>query len=176
MQPYEVETWGNFREFLQAFSEVPAPSYAGSLEDYLRALWAVVQHHRNNPPTLALFAQMLLEALTQTPPPFDEAWLAYNKPAGVVGSGPERVQDDFKELQDMLCYQIADLHRMREAGTLDNPYRYFGIESPTGQTWYNFTPADFFGNGSYGLHEGSEETECNWADLAIQLWLGQIYE
>jgi hypothetical protein len=46
----------------------------------------------------------------------------------------------------MICYQIADLHRMAQTGLLENPLRYYGIVSPTGHPWslLNASLAGFF--------------------------------
>jgi hypothetical protein len=48
---------------------------------------------------------------------------------------------------------------MAEAGMLENEYRYFGIESPTGFWWYNFDPRSYLEaavwrrRGDYAEHE-----------------------
>jgi hypothetical protein len=39
---------------------------------------------------------------------------------------------------------------MAEAGTLENEYRYFGIDSPTGFRWYNFDPCSYLECGVRG--------------------------
>jgi hypothetical protein len=135
-----------------------------------------VQEHRKTRPSHALFARLLTEALAHEPPPFNEQWLNYVSPPDLSFEDSHMVEDDFSYLQHMLLYQIADLHRMGEAGVLTHPHAYFGLDSPTGFRWYNFHPADYLFCATGGMSKDAPDTQCNWADLAIFLWLGQIYE
>ena len=41
---------------------------------------------------------------------------------------------------------------------------------------YNFDPETFLECASWGIKEDATGTDCSWIDLAIVLWLGQIYE
>jgi len=85
-------------------------------------------------------------------------------------------QKPFTVLQQMICYQIADLHRMAQAGLLENKWRSFGIDSPTGHRWYNFDPSSYLHCAVQSLQVDGVSTDASWIDLAILLWLGQIYE
>ncbi len=55
-----------------------------------------------------------------------------------------------------LADQIRDLEQMRAAGVLDNEYRYFGVDAPSGARWYNFDPASFVECGLCGSLGGWE--------------------
>jgi hypothetical protein len=146
------------------------------LEDYLGSVLRGVSRHPQDPPMWHLLAQVLAEGLITPPAPFEPRWLEYTDPPELLTQPhPVRV-DPFTDVQHMLRYQIADLHRMAEVGTLNDPQRYFGIDSPTGHRWYNFDPSTFLACASSGMGEGSGITECSWDDLTITLWLGQIYE
>jgi hypothetical protein len=50
------------------------------LEEYLRALWVLIEKHKNTTVSFALLAQLLADALKQQPAPFDESWLRYESP------------------------------------------------------------------------------------------------
>jgi hypothetical protein len=177
----------SYRGTLEAYLvDTAAMSYRGTLEAYLSALWSLVQQHRTTPTSYALFGQLLADAFTSTPPPFDEQWLTYDAPPEEVGIDPAEVADGFVFVQNLLLYQIADLHRMRAAGLLDQPGHILqmGVTSPTGETWYNCSPVSFLGGASILLPDelgaGAENDQsvsvCTWGDLASFLWLGQIYE
>jgi hypothetical protein len=165
----EIITVGDFRVFLESLGEKP---YHDSLENYLRTLLALVQENRRNKVTFSLLAQLILAAYSGEPLPFEEKWLTYSSPPDV--SLKER--GDYEYLRQMMLYQIADLHLMEEAGILDDPPQYFGVNSPTGHRWYNFDPQSYFSCAGSGLRKGSMVTECDWATLATILLLGQIYE
>jgi hypothetical protein len=134
---------------------------------------------RNSPAWLArcsfaLLGQLLEEAFVAEPLPFDETWLQYDAPPHL--SEETDNARAFSVLQHMICYQIADLHRMAEANLLENKLRFFGIDSPTGYTWYNFDPSGYLGCAIGGIRENGVATDADWIDLAVLLWLGQIYE
>jgi hypothetical protein len=170
----QVSTARDFITFLRQLAP-RAGDYAGSLEEYLRAVHRVATTHQEEPPTWRLLAHVLADALSTAPSPFDPAWLEYTAPPAVVEDPEAAIADPFAALQHMLRYQIADLHRMAEIGTTNDPSRYWGIDSPTGHRWYNFDPQSFLECAS-AWGDGDRSTECSWADLAIFLWLGQIYE
>jgi hypothetical protein len=151
-------------------------NYEGSLEEYLRALYSLVQEHRHSEVTWGLLAQLLIDANFHEPPPFDERWLNYTSPPDLSIRETAQVQDDYGYLEHMLLYQISDFYQMNILGVLDSPEIYFGVTSSNGYSWYNFHPETFWGCALGGLNRNSTSLRCNWADLAILLWLGQIYE
>jgi hypothetical protein len=153
-----------------------AAQYHGSLEEYLRSTLRVATAHKEEPATWRLLAQVLAEALTTPPPPFDDAWLADTDPPESVWQPQTDRADPFAALQHMLRYQIADLHRMAEIGTINDPYRYGGIDSPTGKRWHNFDPETYLECAGAGMGDGHGTTECSWANLTFILKLGHNYE
>lgn len=174
----QVSTDGDFITFLGELART-AEQYSDSLEAYLSSVLRVATAHQREAATWRLLAQVLAEALTTPPPPFNPAWLAETAPPEWVGQPETASAHPFATLQQMLRYQIADLHRMAEAGTLNHALRYGGLDSPTGYRWYNFDPETFLECASAGMGDGegvSGTIECSWADLAMVLWLGQSYE
>jgi|SRR5260221_2226041 hypothetical protein len=175
----QIATDTDFSAFLRQLS-VRAEEYPGSLEEYLCSVLRGVSTHQDEPPTWHLLAHVLAEGLTTPPAPFEPTWLEYTDPPELITQlHPVRV-DPFADVQHILRYQIADLHRMAEVGTINDPQRYYGIDSPTGHRWFNFDTPSFLECASAGMEDGMEDnhgtTECSWDALTITLWLGQIYE
>lgn len=188
----------DFRASVLAILEEQEGRYAGSLEEYLRSLWTTVSRRRENPPSYPLFATLIREAFEIVPEPFDPAWLAYEKALSwdykdgtyvinaykdgqwiVVASNV----DDFAILTNTLLCQIADLNRMDKQ--LSEPYRYFGIDSPTGNRWYNFNVFTYWESATRGMQDhlrsvrslyASRFAKCTWVALAALLGLGSSYE
>jgi hypothetical protein len=173
--------------------------YHGELDDYLRSLLSLVEEHHAQPVTYSLLASLLRDAFDAPPVQFDASWLAYAYPP----LDQEPALTPLERLRRMLRYQIADWHRMRESGILENEYRYFGIDSPTGNRWYNFSPEEFLECGTAGmgfdrtedmsedeyvvlhggidlkgreLPESGKEIPPSWDIVTDLLWMGQIYE
>ncbi len=171
----QIATDTDFITFLRQLA-VRAEDYPGSLEEYLCSVLSGVSTHPESPPTWRLLAQVFAEGLATPPAPFEPAWLEYTEPPDVITRlHPVRV-DPFADVQHLLRYQIADLHRMAEVGTLNDPQRHFGLDSPTGHRWFNFDPPSFLECASSGMEDSSGTPECSWEALTITLWLGQIYE
>lgn len=176
---YQITTISDFRRFVKSLVETEADSFKGSLEKYLRSLWGLIQKHKDSSVSYGVLGQLLAEGFTAQPVPFDDNWLRYDAPPEELRARDlKQVKDDYDFVRKMILYQIADLHQMKSAGLLDKSPQelYFGIDSPTGYRWYNFHPASYLDCASQSLMSDSEHTECNWSDLAIFLWLGQIYE
>jgi hypothetical protein len=176
-----IQTSSQFREFMIVIAQSQAKNYQGSLEKYLCSLLSLVQESKNQKASWRLFAELFIKAFSNTPISFDEDWLNYKSPPMMILMRQPPQKDGIEELQEILFYQIADLHRMEQAGYFKNDEimreLWFGEKkSPTGFKWSNFTPDSFLESMNYGLSENSNVTECSWTDLAIVLWLGQIYE
>lgn len=175
MNATQVKTFGDFQVFVSTLARTQQ-DYIGTLEEYLRALWKLIRQYRGNKVTFSLFAKLLQDAFTTQPLPFEEKWLIYNEPPDLPGDRRNINLDDFAILQHIICYQIADLHLMALDGTLKKPHIYLGATSSTGHSWYNFDPSSFLSCSAQSIENDSQVTDCNWTDLAVILWLGQIYE
>lgn len=156
--------------------------YKGNLRQFLSALATLISKHKNSEPSWALLATLIQDAISASLPELTIDTKKHLQPPDLEES-QGRVKD-FAILQQMINYQIADLQRMADAGTLENEYRYFGIDSPTGNRWYNFDVDAYLECASSGVggyepiteDESTESEPCAWFYLAIFLWLGQIYE
>jgi hypothetical protein len=176
LKPDDVVTLKDFCSFVENLAKESQQSEL-SLEEYLRAFWLLVQTNQNAKASFTLFANMLSQALTSPIASFDNDWLNYTAPPPEIGYS-QPVEDGIGFLKKMLLYQIADLHRMKEEGVLDQPPHilWLGTSRKGGRTWYNFLPSTFLSCALGGLNANSETTDCDWSILAVFLWLGQIYE
>ena len=149
------------------------------LEDYLRSLWGLICECQHYKPTYALFAELLEKSFITPPLPFNYNWFQYTQPPDIENISANL--NDFEVLKQTVLFQIADLRRLSDAGTINNPHRYFGISSPTGEYWHNFEPClmlDCAMNCIRGHQDRTlpDKTECDWATLADILEMGRIYE
>lgn len=159
---------------------------ASNLEEFLRAMWDSILKHKDSKPTWELFLQIISQAWANKPLDFDELWLSIDKSSDSVESKSGTQLDDFDYLKGTILYQIADLRRMRDAGYYEkDPIElFFGVQSPTGASWYNWSPEGFLDGAMSGLtsHYSNENSgiqvsdDVTWRDLGELLYLGQLYE
>jgi hypothetical protein len=161
------------------------------LNDYLRSLWQIARAHADAPPTAARLLDWCTAAFSTPPPDFDPAWLE------LKWASWDEDHASFADWERLICYQIADLQRMADDGTLSQPDRYFGVTSPSGARWYNFDPLGYLECGIRGTFGGYLASEVivlipsasgsddsavfelpplTWADLCQLLEYGQEYE
>jgi hypothetical protein len=142
------------RDIYLAIGEIAAGARSDSrdLETYLRALLGLCRARRTSP-TLSSdeFLGLLRAAFSAEPLAYDRAW--ENGYADDVAIEQHHGYDRF---ETMLRRQIVDLHEMRAAGILDGKYIYFGVDSPRGQSWYNFDPGGFLECAAAGSIGGWE--------------------
>jgi hypothetical protein len=77
--------------------------------------------------------------------------------------GPSRVEsgasatDGYLAWERRISEQIRDLGEMKEAETLDDEYRYFGVDAPRGGRWFNFDPCSYLECAAAGAFGGWRE-------------------
>jgi hypothetical protein len=190
MEPTDIKTTGDFVRFVTNLAMTTGTESQRSLEEYLRALLRLVEQYPHDAPNFTLVAGLLEEAFTTAPAEFDRDWLIYTEPPlhypskgrkvsrEKTGTGPDAEKENFQFLREMLWYQIADLHLMREQGYFEKSpmMLYLGVTSPTNHSWYNFSPESFLKCAVASWDANSQDSTFSWYDLKIFLWLGQIYE
>ncbi len=118
------------------------------LEQYLRALWQLGARHRAAEAlSLGQLAELLESAFSEGAPAFDPAWRTVADPYQTRRAG-------FEGWQDTILWQIVDLRDMDEAGMLRDKQRYFGINTPRGNRWYNFDPMTYLECAAAGTFGG----------------------
>jgi hypothetical protein len=152
---------------------LPASYPNQELELYLRALYSTILTKQEQEPSLALFALIFEEAFTNVPIAFNENWLQMTEPpdpAMYVNTSA------INYIVAVLAFQIADLHKMKDK-QLNDEFHYFGLQSTTGNDWYNFDPFTFLESGVRSLIDHSEEIEpVGWRTLGEIIEMGRIYE
>ncbi len=172
------------------------------LETYLLALLNLVTHNKNKAATPELLLELLASAFTATPATLDNTWLeiksapetsvesanpdTYRTSNPIPSADPKAVPDLFAGhgfdgidyTISVLQFQVAELYKMR-GKQLTDKWRTMGIDSETGNRWYNFDPKSIISCGlQYFLDTAEEETpfEVDWATLGQLLEMGRIYE
>ncbi len=59
---------------------------------------------------------------------------------------------------------------------LQNEGKYLGLNSPTGNRWYNFDVFTYLECGTAQFDADDKLGDCDWTFLAYILKLGRIYE
>lgn len=181
----------NAEEFYTQITSLSQTLENRDLEEYLLALLKIVKENKSKTLTYDLVIEMIKNAFISEPLEFKEEWLKYDTAPdenrlSKKFTNPELSQSIDKSNSsalkpydftiEVLKFQIAELHRMK-GKQLDNEYRYFGIQSETGNSWYNFDP---FGNLECGARcMDDNETDfdnLNWSFIGELLENGRTYE
>ncbi|KPH12435.1 hypothetical protein [Chryseobacterium sp. ERMR1:04] len=157
------------------------------LETYLLALLKLVEQEIKQPLTADLLSKLLLDAFTSEPKEFESEWLKIVEAPDektIYENIPHTRKDSSEDIGvyysiAVLKFQIAELHKMK-GKQLDDKEKYFGIDSETGNRWYNFDPDSILecGMSCFLDHGGEddEEFEVSWQTLGDLLEMGRIYE
>ena len=150
-------------------------------ERYLRKLLSQLILNKDHKPTSELFLQLFESALSSNPVEMTNDWFDIKEP-GLFSSIEEMKKlniNDFEYTLNAIKFFVADLKRMEEK-ELKDPMSAYGVTSPSGARWYNFTMCGFV-EASFALLEESNDTEMNndelaWYYIASILIVGKIYE
>ena len=186
----------NSNDLYKKVSSLPDSYENRDLEEYLLALYALVEKHQEREMTDELFIELFSQAFTSEPAIFKEDWLLYENPPHNNGllrkftnpaikdslPQPNTAQPNIAGVNftlEVLRFQISELHKM-QGKQLKEESRYFGIDSETGHRWYNFDPFTNLECGVSCMIDNSEDedenVEINWATLGELLEDGRIYE
>jgi hypothetical protein len=83
---------------------------------------------------------------------------AFDPEPSAAGLGPA-ANDGYVAWEKRIGEQIRDLDEMRRSGTLDNEYRYFGVDAPRGGRWFNFDPCTYLECAVAGTFGGWQEAD-----------------
>jgi len=118
------------------------------LETYLRALLHLGRAHAGTSGvSVETFATMLSAAFDSDVP----ADLPDQRPSNTEEHAP------YRSWESHLLLQITDLRSMAANGTLEDKFRYFGVDAPSGARWYNFDPLTYLECGAAGSIGGWQE-------------------
>lgn len=164
------------------------------LETYLLALLKLVEEEKAQNLTADLLLKLIREAFSSEPKEFNAEWLniqtapdenimskKFTNPEINAGIDKTVVSDktgiDYSIA--VLHFQIAELHKMR-GDQLEDEMRFLGIDSETGNRWYNFDPMANLECGTRGILDNEDDDEkefkVSWQTLGELLEMGRIYE
>ncbi len=161
------------------------------LEEYLLALYKIVQENKDSIFTIQLAVNMLEKAFTAEPAEFKEEWLEITESPQTNAmsrkfTNPEikdkidktrvRHVSDYDYTLEVIKFQIAELHKMR-GKQLEDEFKYFGITSETGHSWYNFDPIGNLECGTSCMLAHNENlANIDWTFIGDLLEDGRVYE
>lgn len=132
--------------------------------DLYCAVTAALQHRAQSQRSLDVYLSRLRELVAgREGAPMTADEFAAIRDAAFIGPAPEADITGLRELasneripawQRRLAQQIVDLREMADAGTLEDEYRNFGVNAPSGGRWYNFDPHTFIECGLTGSFGG----------------------
>lgn len=187
----------SYAEFYEAIKAIAArgEETQTSLFEYLLALLKLVKEREKKRLDFELLCEILEAAFTAKGAEFNPAWLDIKEPPQneiwtAKFTNPElnlsslrknsASKEDATYALSVIKFQCAELERMRASGDLNDPQRWLGIVSPSGNQWYNFTPESLLECGAAGIMDGAEDeneaVNISWASLGELLEIGRIYE
>ena len=165
------------------------------LEAYLLSFWLLAAQYQDRTGINAnKFIELLGLAFTANIPAFQNEWRSQNFDLYADE------ENSYLAFEETIIEQIVDLREIDEASLLSNELRYFGIDSPRGNCWYNFDPTTYLECAAAGLDayytQASEDdrtavsekdeysgcqnstlnSQMSWKQIKEFLWCGQIYE
>jgi hypothetical protein len=181
----------NPTEFYHHISKLPNRYENRDLEEYLLALLKLVERNKNKELTYDLILEIIHEAFTSEPAVFNNDWLVCSSAPDENRMSKKLTNPEIGEQIDksnsadlspydftieVLKFQIAELHKMR-GKQLENEYRFFGVESETGNSWYNFNPFANLECGAKCMEDNEMDfNSLDWSFIGELLENGRIYE
>jgi hypothetical protein len=80
IDPSPIKNTGDFRTYVLLLANGKGTPIVKSLEEYLRALWSLIQQAQGKPVTYAVLGHLLHDAFSAEILPFNEQWLQYEAP------------------------------------------------------------------------------------------------
>ncbi|MDW7692198.1 hypothetical protein R9C00_14345 [Flammeovirgaceae bacterium SG7u.111] len=181
----------NTAEFYKHITNLPDKFENRDLEEYLLALLKLIEMNRTKEVTYKLILEIISEAFTSEPYAFKNEWLKCETAPDENRMSRKFTHPDISEAIDktntsdlttydftieVLRFQIAELHKMR-GKQLENEYRFFGVQSETGNSWYNFDPFANLECGARCMEDNETDfSSLDWSFIGELLENGRIYE
>lgn len=180
-------------EFYEQISNLSDHFKNRDLETYLLSLLALVEQEKDSNITAELLLKLLQDAFISEPTAFKEEWLSITAAPDENMMSKKFTHPELSAAIDksiisdksgidysiaVLQFQIAELHKMR-GKQLEDKTRYFGIDSETGNRWYNFDPMTNLECGARCIIDSSDDEKelvVSWQTLGELLEMGRIYE
>jgi hypothetical protein len=154
------------RDELAALPDAEAPALPRFLRALLGAAWRARDAGASgDEPSWDELLAVFVEALRGAPVELAASWL--DEPR--VPSALPLLDGGFDELEQVLIFQIADLHQLEMVGKLRDEWSLLGLASPSGALWNSFEFFLYCENGIEGLLQRAPEAEASWGALALLL-------
>jgi hypothetical protein len=158
------------QEFYYKMSDMLRRQKNRDMEEYLLALYLLVLENKDREPSLKLFLELFEKAFAGEPWKFDPAWLLITvNPCTFEG------ETTIDYTLEIIRFQAAEFHKMK-GNQLENELRYLGVQSETGNTWYNFDPHTFLECAARCMEDGNHNPAISWGVLGDILDMGKSYE
>jgi len=133
--------------------------------DLYRFVASLAERHRQNPLTLETYLTNLRYlARTRAHQPALALGELADLLEGAFADGavpacdvPQGADGGFAEWEERLDGQLRDLRGMAEDGTLEDDFRYYGVDAPSGARWYNLDPCGYLECATAGTFGGWRE-------------------
>lgn len=181
----------NVTEFYNHISKLSDKYEDRDLEEYLLALFKLIETNRTKELTYDLALGLIGEAFTSEPANFENDWLDCNSAPDENRLSKKFTNPEIRENIDksntsglspydftieVMKFQIAELHKMK-GKQLENEYRFFGVQSETGNSWYNFDPFVNLECGARCMEDNDTDfSSPDWSFIGELLENGRIYE
>jgi len=159
----------DFEKRIAELKEENEHTYKGTLEDYLRNILSQTHIQKNNPCSFDFICNILEKSFKSRAIEFSQDWLKYNEPIDL-----DSVENNYENFLKTICFQIADLKKLKDSGRLDFQNKYNAIESPTGYTWYNFDVFNYLECGIIGLVDHFEVGNFSDEDIGWDVFIGLL--
>ena len=163
------------------------------LETYLLSLLKLVEQEKSQILTSDILLKLIQNAFISEPQEFNSEWLSIETAPDENVMSKKFTNTEINSTIDksivsdkngidysiaVLQFQISELHKMK-GKQLDDEMRYFGIDSDTGNRWYNFDPMTNLECGARCILDSDDEERefiVSWQTLGELLEMGRIYE
>lgn len=181
----------NVTTFYNQISKLSDTYENRDLEDYLLALFKLIETNSTKVLTYNLVLEIIGKAFTSESAVFKNDWLNCISPpdenrmskkftnpiiSEQIDTSNTSDLSPFDFTIEVLKFQIAELHKMR-GKQLENEYRFFGVQSETGNSWYNFDPFANLECGARCMEDNETDfSVLDWSFIGELLENGRIYE
>jgi len=179
-------------EFYNHISSLQDNFQNRDLETYLLALLKLVDQEKEQSLNSNLLLRLLQDAFIAEPAEFNSEWLKiteapdenimskkFTNPA-INSTIDKSIVSDKSGIYYTIAviqFQIAELHKMKSK-QLNDEMRYFGIDSQTGNRWYNFDPMMNLECGARCIVDSEEDADQafipSWQTIGELLEMGRI--
>jgi len=167
----------NYSKFWEELYKLDNSTLRRDFIDYFLALFKLLEENKSRSVTFELAIKLLALAYTSETYKLESDWLKIKDRPKVEAFSESIEQDNgYKFLLEVIKFQIAELHRMKEKPPTEDECMY-GYTSSTGHRWSNFEQVFNFRCGIRCMGDNSQNTnEISWKYIALAFEYGRTYD